>query len=123
MQRIKGLGEEYNSTEYMPTTSVSFTTIESRELEKDIPYRRTVSGLEEAAPLNVCLVGDSFRSNMCNYLSEAIEKFTVMNRYYFDPELVLEDKPDVLVYEIAERYLHQIDYIPGYNTMAMHLPE
>jgi hypothetical protein len=55
-------------------------------------------------------------------MAETMAQTTIINRYYFDPDVALQEHPDIIVYEIVERYLHQASAIPGYNTVAKNLP-
>lgn len=118
LQIYAKLGAGYDCVEYSPTTAYASQTTELHSADNDTTMIKAVSTSEGAMPLNVWLVGDSFRHALTGYLQEAVEQSTIINRYYFDPDLMMQDKPDVVVYEIVERYLHQLDYIPGYNTMA-----
>jgi hypothetical protein len=122
LQLMAGLGAAYNSINYYPANGFASEDLESKRTTNDILLRRAVSTLEEPAQLNLWLVGDSFRNGMCDYLAETMAQSTTINRYYFDPDVALQEHPDIIVYEIVERYLHQAGAIPGYNTVAKNLP-
>jgi hypothetical protein len=56
-------------------------------------------------------------------LKEQVQESVISSRYYFDTDDLVAEEPDVFVYMIAERYLHELTMIPGYNTMALQLKE
>jgi hypothetical protein len=122
LQKMGGLGDDYTSIDYYPAEGFTYENYDAVKLENDIPFRKTVSRLENPVQGNVWVVGDSFRGGIAEYLAETMERTTIVNRYYFDPDTALQDHPDIFVYEIAERYLHQAGSIPGYNRVALNLP-
>ena len=118
LQKLVRLGEEFDSTEYAAQEA---RTAEVSDVSEDVRGEviRERSTNPEGLPLYVYLSGDSFRWNLTGFLQDIVNKSTITSRYYLDLEDVVSQKPDVFVYMIAERYLHELDRIPGYNTQAL----
>ncbi|MBP3216355.1 MAG: hypothetical protein J6M58_09050, partial [Clostridium sp.] len=118
LQKLVRLGEEFDSTEYEAQEA---RTAEVSDVSEDVRGEviRERSSNPGGLPLNVYLSGDSFRWNLTRFLQDGVNKSTVTSRYYLDLEDVVAQEPDVFVYMIAERYLHELDRIPGYNTQAL----
>ena len=118
LQKLVRLGEEFDSTEYEAQEA---RTAEVSDVSEDVRGEviRERSTNPEGLPLHVYLSGDSFRWNLTGFLQDSVSKSTITSRYYLDLEDVVSQKPDVFVYMIAERYLHELDRIPGYNTQAL----
>ena len=118
LQKLVRLGEEFDSTEYEAQEA---RTAEVSDVSEDVRGEviRERSSNPGGLPLNVYLSGDSFRWNLTGFLQDGVNKSTVTSRYYLDLEDVVAQEPDVFVYMIAERYLHELDRIPGYNTQAL----
>ena len=118
LQKLVRLGEEFDSTEYEAQEA---RTAEVSDVSEDVRGEviRERSTNLEGLPLHVYLSGDSFRWNLTRFLQDGVNKSTVTSRYYLDLEDVVAQEPDVFVYMIAERYLHELDRIPGYNTQAL----
>ena len=118
LQKLVRLGEEFDSTEYEAQEA---RTAEVSDVSEDVRGEviRERSTNPEGLPLHVYLSGDSFRWNLTRFLQDGVNKSTVTSRYYLDLEDVVAQEPDVFVYMIAERYLHELDRIPGYNTQAL----
>ena len=118
LQKLVRLGEEFDSTEYEAQEA---RTAEVSDVSEDVRGEviRERSTNPEGLPLHVYLSGDSFRWNLTGFLQDIVNKSTITSRYYLDLEDVVSQKPDVFVYMIAERYLHELDRIPGYNTQAL----
>ena len=118
LQKLVRLGEEFDSTEYEAQEA---RTAEVSDVSEDVRGEviRERSTNPEGLPLHVYLSGDSFRWNLTGFLQDSVSKSTITSRYYLDLEDVVAQEPDVFVYMIAERYLHELDRIPGYNTQAL----
>jgi hypothetical protein len=118
LQKLVRLGEEFDSTEYEAQEA---RTAEVSDVSEDVRGEviRERSTNLEGLPLHVYLSGDSFRWNLTGFLQDSVSKSTITSRYYLDLEDVVAQEPDVFVYMIAERYLHELDRIPGYNTQAL----
>ena len=118
LQKLVRLGEEFDSTEYEAQEA---RTAEVSDVSEDVRGEviRERSTNPEGLPLHVYLSGDSFRWNLTRFLQDSVSKSTITSRYYLDLEDVVSQEPDVFVYMIAERYLHELDRIPGYNTQAL----
>ena len=118
LQKLVRLGEEFDSTEYEAQEA---RTAEVSDVSEDVRGEviRERSTNPEGLPLHVYLSGDSFRWNLTGFLQDIVNKSTITSRYYLDLEDVVSQEPDVFVYMIAERYLHELDRIPGYNTQAL----
>ena len=118
LQKLVRLGEEFDSTEYEAQEA---RTAEVSDVSEDVRGEviRERSTNPEGLPLHVYLSGDSFRWNLTGFLQDSVSKSTITSRYYLDLEDVVSQEPDVFVYMIAERYLHELDRIPGYNTQAL----
>ena len=74
---------------------------------------------EARMPVRTFITGDSFMLGMVPYVFDAFPETEAYSRYYLDMDAVLEMKPEVFIYEIAERYVSELDIIPGYNTAAL----
>jgi hypothetical protein len=51
---------------------------------------------------------DSFTINMQPFLSEYFSTAVYQWNHSFDPELVRETKPDIVIHEVVERYIHEL---------------
>ncbi len=118
LQKLVRLGEEFDSTEYEAQEALAARVMDVSEDARGEVIRERSSN-PGGLPLNVYLSGDSFRWNLTRFLQDGVNKSTVTSRYYLDLEDVVSQEPDVFVYMIAERYLHELDRIPGYNTQAL----
>ena len=65
------------------------------------------------------ITGDSFMLVMVPYVFDFFSESVDSSRCFLDMDAVLEMKPEVFIYEIAERYVSELDIIPGYNTAAL----
>lgn len=118
LQKLVRLGEEFDSTEYAAQEArMAEVSDVSEDARGEVIRERSTN--PEGLPLHVYLSGDSFRWNLTGFLQDSVGKSTVTSRYYLDLEDVVSQEPDVFVYMIAERYLHELDRIPGYNTQAL----
>ncbi len=122
LQKLAGLNASYNSQEYSRAPAPDYETLKLiRDNNDEVIWESAVSRNPESLPLSVYLTGDSFRWNGGCYLQEAAAECVITSRYYFDTEDLVAQEPDVFVYMIAERYLHELSVIPGYNTMALQI--
>ena len=120
LQKLAGLGDAWRSTELQAEEAPLFTVTDSvQDTNGEIIWEHTLRNDGGGVPLKVYVSGDSFRWNMKRFLEDACCETTVASRYYLDLEDVATAEPDVFVYMIAERYLQELDMIPGYNTMAL----
>jgi hypothetical protein len=120
LQKLAKLGKAYNSTEYEPEQPLKRVLIsEERDRNDEAVWEHYNSSDDGAVDAKVYLTGDSFRWNMAPFLEEAVSDTVVTSRYYLDTDDLLNEEPEVFVYMIAERYLHDLAMIPGYNTAAL----
>lgn len=122
LQKLSGLGREYDSHMYIPPPSQIQTLETIRDRNDEVIWEKSRSTSDQALPVSVYLAGDSFRWNLAGYIQEGVSDAVISSRYYLDPELLLEAEPDVFVYMIAERYLHELSIIPGINTAPLPMP-
>ena len=132
------VGDEYLSTTYVPEEMTPYEiTVQTAKTEEefaqmvaagqnpDIPVRKFLMVKEFAKnpearmPVRTFITGDSFMLGMVPYVFDAFPETEAYSRYYLDMDAVLEMKPEVFIYEIAERYVSELDIIPGYNTAAL----
>ena len=118
LQKLVQLGREYDSTEYEVVEAPS-ARVDTAQEDAQGEVVRERSTCPSGLPFSIYLSGDSFRWNLARFLQDGVRDVTVGSRYYLDLEDVVLQEPDVFVYMIAERYLHELDRIPGYNTQAM----
>ena len=116
-----GLGSSYTSALYIPDVKDTF-------IVEAVPDRRTEDILRHTAispdgnggnGVNLYVVGDSFRHMMSQYFFEWAGKTTVVNRFYFDPDDMIAQHPNVVVYEMVDRHLGELSNLPGYNTSSL----
>ena len=120
LQKLVQLGSAFDSTEYMsghPAETVSLENV--RDGNDEIIWELGQGDARYALPISVYLSGDSFRWNLTPYVQDAFSDTVIASRYYLDLDDIADVMPDVFVYEIAERYLGELDMIPGYNTAAL----
>lgn len=123
LQKMVRLGSGYDSQEYAPDRMGETAVLASVSDQNEEVIREERESLEEGClPVFVYLTGDSFRWNLSAYLQEAVSHSVISSRYYFDTEDLVMQEPDVFVYEIAERHLHELSVLPGYNTAALQMP-
>ncbi len=124
LQRMAQLGADYNSREYEAASHREVNVLrEFRDQNDEVVLETTECGDEDCLPVSVYLSGDSFRWNLGPYIKENAARVTISSRYYFSTDDLAEQEPQVFVYMIAERYLHELSILPGYNTMALQIPE
>lgn len=125
LQVMAGLSGSYNSLVYTPVPLPAFESTKKilNAKNNDILWESGRSLDENCLPLSVYVTGDSFRSAASCYLKETFSDWIITSRYYLDTEDLVARKPDVFVYMIVERYLHELSVLPGYNTMALQMPE
>ena len=120
LQKLVQLGEAWDSTEYDAEEAPLFEVTDRRTGQSDEVIREhALNDSPKAAPVHIYLAGDSFRWNLTRFLQDAAAESTVASRFYLDLDDVGESEPDLFVYLIAERYLQELDMIPGFNTMAL----
>ncbi len=125
LQKIAQLGSDYDSHEYTadqsePVEVIGTITDNSND---EVVWLRSEGKGADAMPVSLYLAGDSFRWNLRSYLQEFTRASVVSSRFYFDTEDLVAREPQIFVYQIAERYLHELPLLPGYNTMALRWPE
>lgn len=86
-------------------------------------YQRYYASDSRCAKRSLYLVGDSFRWNLDEFIRGRTETCTVASRYYLDLDDVLEQSPDTFVYMLAERYLHELEVLPGVAAPALEYTE
>ncbi len=123
LQRLALLSESFDSTYYSLKRPLSY---ENEEVLKEPVtgeelYIRSRSTASEPLELSLYFCGDSFRDHAWGYMAEAFSESVTVSRYYMDMEDILSSGADVLVYEIAERYLHDLPGIPGFNIEALYM--
>ena len=110
---------------YKTVTPEEFAQMVAAGQNPDIPVRKFLMVKEFAKnpearmPVRTFITGDSFMLGMVPYVFDAFPETEAYSRYYLDMDAVLEMKPEVFIYEIAERYVSELDIIPGYNTAAL----
>lgn len=123
LQKLVKLGKDYDSREYeaegLPEAEVSQSVTDR---SGEVIYEAGFCQDTACIPATVYLAGDSFRWNLSPYLKAGTAESFLVSRYYFDPEDLAVREPQVFVYMIAERYLHELSVIPGYNTAALQMP-
>ena len=114
------LSGDYWSTTYETAMgSYNIVNMTTNQKKDDVIREAAVSGEQTALPVNVYYVGDSFRYLLKPYLYENLAMTTVVNRFYLNPDDMLESHPDVVVYEMVDRHLGELSMLPGYNTAAL----
>ena len=119
---MMGLQGDYWSTMYQ-TPAREYTILEETKdpATGDVIRHAAASeaGMRAEVPVNLYFIGDSFRHMMSQYLFEWAAKTTVVNRFYFNPDDMIAEKPNVVVYEMTDRHLGELTSLPGYNTAAL----
>lgn len=124
LQKMVKLGSSYDSQEYEAYPMGEIDRISSiTDQNGEVIWEESESRTDGSLPVSVYVTGDSFRWNLTRYLQEAVSRSVISSRYYFDTEDLVMQEPDVFVYMIAERYLHELSVIPGYNTVALPMPK
>lgn len=104
MLRINGTVDKYLLTK----NEISTTRFAASRLTVSSTYRGPPSTYEarfknDGKPLKVLVCGDSFMGVMRKFLKESFGEVTFLNENKLNMEVILEDKPDVVVQEIVER--------------------
>lgn len=124
MQRLCRLPAKYDSREFraegtLPAALVCQVSAPSGESV----YERYRAEDARCAKKSMYLVADSFRWNITEFLCGSAETCTIASRYYLDLSDVEEQHPDVFVYMLAERYLHELEGLPGVAAPALSYTE
>ncbi len=124
LQTMAQLGSDYASHAYNANQSQPYDVLGSitDDSNDEIVWLKSQGKGSSAMPVSVYLAGDSFRWNLRSFMQQFTQDSVVSSRYYFDTEDLVEQEPQVFVYQIAERYLHELSVLPGYNTMALMWP-
>ena len=125
LQVMAGLDASYDSQEYSQVPMPTFESTRQilNDKHTDMLWECGKSLDENCLPLSVYVTGDSFRAGVSMNLKEAFADWVITSRYYLDTEDLVMREPDVFVYMIAERFLHELSVLPGYNTMPPQMPE
>lgn len=133
LQKMVQLGPDYDSLEYFRVTEDGKARVKEeegltwlrqiRDGNQEVVLETTQCDDGACMPVKVYLSGDSFRWNLGEYVKKGVAEATIGSRYYFDPEDLVAQEPQVFVYMIAERYLQELSLLPGYNTAALPLPK
>jgi hypothetical protein len=67
-----------------------------------------VTEVEDESLPRMLMYRDSFTINMQPFLSEYFSTAVYQWNHSFDPNLVIETKPDVVIHEVVERYIHEL---------------
>ena len=120
MQKLCKLPEAYDSTEYraegMAPADLTYL-ITSPSGERVYEAYHSEDG--RAAKKSLYLTADSFRWNITDFVKGRSADSVICSRYYLDLNDVIERHPDVFVYMIAERYLHELEGMPGVAAPAL----
>lgn len=124
LQKLCRLSSSYNSRDPYPTR----LPLMKKEEEVLAPggeavYQRCRSENREAASRKLYVAGDSFRWHMAPYLQEGALESILCARSYLDLSDVKKEKPDALVYELPERYLAELLFLPGVLTPSNQFTE
>ena len=121
LQKLVKLGDKYNSTEFKPVADFERKLIseEKDNNNGEVIWEHYNSLSESSVPIKVYVTGDSFRWHLSPFIEQTAQDTVITSRYYFDTDDLLNEEPDVFVYETAERYIHDLGMIPGYNTAAL----
>ena len=120
LQRLALLPHAFDRVEYGYDRELQFeytSVLESEATGENVIYEGE-SRSDSCMELSMYFCGDSFRLAAAGYIMEAMERACVADRHYLSLEDVSEKQPDVFVLEIAERYLHELPDIEGYNCEA-----
>lgn len=124
MQKLAKLPERYDSTEYRAEGVMQGDLIyEIKSPSDEAVYEMFVSADSRCAKKRIYLAGDSFRWNLREFLSGRAAESVICSRYYLDLDDVSMYAPDVFVYMIAERYLSELEGIPGVAAPALEYTE
>jgi len=127
LQKTAGLGDEYtvwNHKNLSQADALYYVKLSDYAKDGDTEVKLcSTSTSPDSLPLKVFCAGDSFRFPMGYNLRYRVRDLISINRYYLDLDWLMEQKPDVLVYELVERYVTSVGSIPGYNTFAQSMPE
>ena len=120
MQKLCKLPETYDSMEYraegMAPADLTYL-ITSPSGERVYEAYHSEDG--RAAKKSLYLTADSFRWNITDFVKGRSADSVICSRYYLDLDDVIEKQPDVFVYMIAERYLHELEGMPGVAAPAL----
>lgn len=124
MQKLCKLPAAYDSTEFraegvLPADLTYLITSPSGERVYEVYH----SSDPRAAKKSLYFASDSFRWNITDFLKGQVEDSLICSRYYLDLDDVEARRPDVFVYMIAERYLHELEGLPGVAAPALEYTE
>ena len=124
MQKLCKLPAAYDSTEFraegvLPADLTYLITSPSGERVYEVYH----SSDSRAAKKSLYFASDSFRWNITDFLKGQTEDSLICSRYYLDLDDVEARRPDVFVYMIAERYLHELEGLPGVVAPALEYTE
>ena len=121
LQKLALLPESFDRVEYgylrSPQFALTGTTVSAATGETVIYEGNSLD--PDSLPIYLYFCGDSFKNTSLAYIMEANKSSVVADRHYLNFDDVRQRQPDVFVYEIAERYLHELPEIEGYNTEPM----
>jgi hypothetical protein len=118
--------DEYTEEEYIYTPKVNNITILDKEEPSNsfgegvfnemndrgdtyqLSHYIKLSNSSVKDGLRLYMIRDSFTVNMLPFLSESFKQCTYVWTSKFDKKAVLDEEPDVVVYEVVERYLQNL---------------
>lgn len=80
--------------------------IVNEEKKQDIRYNKYTSNAEDKR--KVLLIRDSFGAAMFDFVPKEFQQVTFIHRGDFNNSILKEENPDIVIYEIVERYLHEL---------------
>lgn len=108
MIQMKGLKDTQYILNYKPGITVQ-VVLDQAASDDEVAKRRSVSSCTTNQKL--LMYRDSFASMMIPYLDKTFsESFYIWSRSV-DESIILEEQPDVVIFEIVERYVSNLPYV------------
>ena len=120
MQKLCKLPEAYDSREFRVEGAYPGKLLyEIKSPAGEAVYEQFQSEDSRCGGGRLYLAGDSFRWNLTDFVRGRAAESVICSRYYLEIADVLAQQPDTFVYMIAERYLHELEGLPGVAAPAL----
>ncbi len=110
LSRMLMLGSYLNEKDDVYTINPNGYTTHfiTQEMNEDLTLLHYTVPDQTADPRKVLMVSDSFGTGIAPFIAQAFNELNFNFYYHYDPAVLEREAPDVLIYEVTERYLEHL---------------
>jgi hypothetical protein len=75
------------------------------QIVEDVPHQITITEINDASLQRLVVFRDSFYDALISFFSEHFQRAVYQTSFSIDYNLLAEEKPDIVILEVSERYL------------------